>query len=351
MMRFLSFASFVLITACTAADGTKSVSDLTADRAPTVWDFEANAADLRAASCPDGTAFERAETMALKVAAVDRGPTFAHDEHVRGMTLSGVWHLTSRNDEFGGISGLDVLRSGSLLAVTDDGKFVWIGIDPETGAPDGIASIADMKNAQGRAYPRKRLADSEDLVFHDGLALVSFEQDHRVSAFDLEGCGAAAREALIADLGRVVDGAVLEPNRGPEALALLGSKLSVGYEARTVGGSPIGDVQTDGTLTNVRRTDQPNFFLLTGMDHTEGLTAKVFRAFDPVRGARGIVTVHRDEEEIAVAHLVEQLPRDNYEAIAIGPAPDGRTRIWVMSDDNFNPEQRTLLLAFDLFIG
>ena len=39
---------------------------------------------------------------------------------------------------------------------------------------------------------------------------------------------------------------------------------------------------------------------------------------------------------------------DNFEGIAAVRRPDGGVRLYILSDDNFNPGQRTLLLAFDV---
>ena len=58
--------------------------------------------------------------------------------------------------------------------------------------------------------------------------------------------------------------------------------------------------------------------------------------------------VESAEGLIAEAKLKKPLPVDNYEGIAIGKAPSGQTRIWLISDDNFSNSQRTQLLALDL---
>ena len=39
---------------------------------------------------------------------------------------------------------------------------------------------------------------------------------------------------------------------------------------------------------------------------------------------------------------------DNLEAIAPEPLPNGGTRLWLMSDDNYQRPMRTLLIALDL---
>ena len=345
-MRLLSLFSLAVLGACTAADVQPSAPLQEVEAAP-VWSFAGQATDLRARSCPGEVSFRRADSIEIQVIEAERGSAEARDLNLNGMSLSGAWHLKSASG-FGGLSGLEVMRSGSLLAIADNGKFVWIGVDPETGAPDGTGSMAYMHDGEGNVWSDKLAADAEGLAFRDGLAFVSFERDHRVEAYDLEGCGAAARAALVARLDRVVDGNVLGDNRGPEALALVGDELALGIETRASGGSPIGALKSDGTLNDVQRTIQPGLFLLTGMDRENGLTATIFRAYDPVRGARGILRVGSAQNVIGEAQLKKPLPVDNYEGIAIGKAPSGKTRIWLISDDNFSSNQRTLLLALDL---
>lgn len=345
-MRFISLISLAVLGACTAAEVQPSAPLQDVETAP-VWSFAEQAQALRLQSCPEGVAFRRADPVDIKVIEAERGSAEARDLNLTGMSLTGAWHLEAKGG-FGGLSGLATMRSGSLLAIADNGKFVWISIDPETGAPDGIGSMAYMHDGEGNVWSNKLAADAEGLAFRDGLAFVSFERDHRVEAYDLEGCGAAARAALVARLDTVVDGNVLGDNLGPEALALAGDQLALGFENYGSGGSPIGGLNLDGTLLEVRRTRQKALYFLTGMDQKEDLSAMIFRAYDPVRGARGIVQVKTTSETIAEAALKSPLPTDNYEGIAIGKAPSGATRIWLISDDNFSNNQRTLLLALDL---
>jgi hypothetical protein len=346
-MRFSILFALLCLAACTAADVQLGDKASNLSEAP-IWSYDAQVADLRARSCPADASFKRAEPLALDIVEAELGSVSARQVNLEGLHLAGAWHLMSDNDEFGGISGLDVMRSGSLLAVTDDGKFVWIGIDPETGAPDGVGSITYLKNQTGKIFPNKRSADAEDLVVRDGLAFVSFEQEHRIEAYDLESCGAAARAARVVKLDKVIDGRILENNRGAEALALDGDQLRIGFESQASGGSPMGTVHVDGTLADFQRTRQPLLFLLTGMDISQDITAQVFRAYDPARGPRAILQVRNGGAQIAKATLKKPLPVDNFEAVAIAERPDGGTRIWLMSDDNFNKSQRTLLLAFEL---
>ncbi|MCR9079354.1 MAG: esterase-like activity of phytase family protein [Hyphomonadaceae bacterium] len=346
-MRIIASLILAALSACAAADVQPPA---TIDEAPDtgIWSFADHGDDLRAVSCPEGETYSRAESIDLRVIEAERGNANARAQQLTGMTLAGAWQLKSNESDFGGLSGLATMPSGSLLAITDSGAFIWIGIDPETGTPDGIGAIAYMRDLNGNEFANKRDGDSEGLSVREGLAFVSFEQDHRISAFDLESCGAAARAAPVVSLAPVVDGKLLQDNRGAEAFTFAGETLSVGFEMRHAGGSPIGTVNVDGTLSGLEYTEQPAFFLMTGMDARDGLAARIFRAYDPIRGARVILNVEQDGTQIGEGQFKQPLPVDNFEGVAIATAPSGAPRLWLVSDDNFSANQRTLLLALDL---
>jgi hypothetical protein len=61
-----------------------------------------------------------------------------------------------------------------------------------------------------------------------------------------------------------------------------------------------------------------------------------------------MLQVDRADARIGDGLFKQPLPVDNFEGVAIGQAPSGATRIWLISDDNFSGNQRTLLLALDL---
>ena len=62
-----------------------------------------------------------------------------------------------------------------------------------------------------------------------------------------------------------------------------------------------------------------------------------------VRGLRAGATIERRE----IARLQPPLTIDNMEGVSV-TVEDGRTIVWLVSDDNFFPLQRTLLLKFAL---
>lgn len=348
-MRLAILGLGLVMAACAAPDvAEQPANDVTVTTsAPELWEFETAAPALTLASCPEGTAFERAQSITITATEIDKGPADAQAEQLKGVTFAGAWHLTADDPNFGGLSGLETLRSGSLIAISDAGAWVWIGIDPDTGTPDGIGSIGYMKGADGKFLSGKREGDAEGLAFKDGIALVSFERDHRIEAFDLEGCGVGALAAPVVSFPPRILGKKIPDNRGAEALAI-DLQLFAGFEMKTNDGSPRGEVMTDGSLANVLSTEMGQAFALTGSDFNEWGSVDVYRAYDPVRGNRIKIEVRNPDFIQASALIKAPLPVDNFEGIAFGNSPSGATRIWLISDNNFNDNQRTLLFAFDL---
>ncbi|MEM7492904.1 MAG: esterase-like activity of phytase family protein [Pseudomonadota bacterium] len=344
-MRVLVFAVLFAVSACTPPDN--RVSQTSDGSPPTYWTFDKAAPALRLASCSEDDLFESASNLALLASEVERGPQTAQANQLQGMTFAGAWHLTADDPDFGGLSGLDTLADGSLLAISDAGTWVWIGLDPLTGAPDGIASIGSMRRADGTLPPSKRHMDAEGLAVKDGLALVSFEQVHRIEAFALDKCGQGARAALVTTLPKRISGKRIRANKGAEALSL-SKTLNIGFETKTRHGSPSTSLLEDGTLGQSNFVERGDAFSKTGADTLDTLHVNLYRAYDPVRGNRIKVDVFEGGVAIATAHLRPPLPVDNFEGIAFGSSPEGQTRIWMISDDNFNESQRTLLFAFDL---
>ena len=90
----------------------------------------------------------------------------------------------------------------------------------------------------------------------------------------------------------------------------------------------------------------------------DGRAIVVNRHYTPIDGVSAVLTMIdtraiRPGQVIAgreLARLVPPLTVDNMEALAIGREA-GRTILWIASDDNFNPLQRTLLLKFALEDG
>jgi hypothetical protein len=303
------------------------------------------------------------------------------------LTFLGGFHLTSSDKRLGGLSGVDVLDDGNLLAISDDGDFVWIDL-----APDGILPVAGrlagMRDADGRALRGKADADAEGLALNDGVALVSFERTHRVLAYDLAGCGAAARGAPVI---RGKPGLALNDtfarqslavnrNSGVEALAatsdwflLMGVEQMTGeasaVSARAIEGEPEFDLRVGSGGTNLVGMD----VLPAGEDALRVFT--LHRSTSPLASKAILLRESRFERELDQSNLparrISEIDErshmrfrmassqvlaemnlfvtiDNFEGVAARLMPDGRVRLYVVSDDNFAARQRTLLMVYEL---
>lgn len=326
----------------TSAVATAEITD------PGAWRLTPELQRLQAASCPDITQKGDGEALHLGLTPLPLSD-IAGPAALIGATLSGAWELASTHAEFGGLSGLVVMPDGNLLAVGDNGLFISLEVDRETQAPTGFARLAPLRDAAAQPFRKRRQRDAEGLAFQYGVALVSFEHDHRILAYHIGACGLDARGIDLMPLRTRQDGVRLMPNLGAEALSLSpDASLRVGVEARGQNGAVTGRVRRDGQLEDLRWSQPPALYLLTGHDQADGLTAMLFRAYDPVRGNRILATVSDANGLIADIRLDAAGPVDNFEGIAIGRRPGSGYRLWLISDDNFNPSQRTLLFAFDL---
>jgi len=100
----------------------------------------------------------------------------------------------------------------------------------------------------------------------------------------------------------------------------------------------------------------PSNFSLTELAAApDGTIFALFRSYLPILGARAQIWRYRLVEVNGqvqakgerLAALEAPFPVDNYEGLAVVAAPKG-LRLYVISDDNYRAEQRTILLAFDL---
>lgn len=348
---------------------------------------EAYVATLRRASCPEGSRGGWGEEIDLSSRSITLGRLGLRRETVGSLAYVGGFHLESEDQRFGGLSGLDVLADGNLLTVSDQGDFVWIELEND-GLTPRAARIAGLKDDDGRGLRGKAEGDAEGLAVQDGLALVSFERNHRVLAFDLDGCGLEARGASLVrdgrsgDLARAfVDGGLeVSSNSGPEPLAVTPDwRLFVGTEtlsgesgplsARPLEAAPSFDLRIeDGApafvgLDLVADGDQVRAFSLhRGFDQLTGnaivISETVFRSeqgatLQPARNVdesgerartRFAPTTSRRLAELGAA--LNNV--DNFEGIAVARSDGGGLRIYIISDDNFSERQRTLLMVFDL---
>jgi len=310
-------------------------------------------------------AFAEDETVTANQIPVFMGAPVG--SRVQGLTWRGGLELHGATDAFGGLSGLGyVSDDGRLVMVSDVGRFISGQlIYDELGQPLSLVgvTIEAIQNSRGAALPRAFARDAEALavIVRDGVPAavrVGFENLTRVADFQLDNHvpRGAAREVPIPDwLSQTRTNQTLEAVCiAPPASPIAGSTLLLTegvidddgqHSAFLLGRNdrgPLGYQSSPGTDP----TDcafLPNGDLLV-LERGVALFAFHMRlkrvpAADVKPGAhlRGEVLLDSTGSDI-----------DNMEGLAVHKAPDGTTRITIISDDNFNDWERNLLLEFSL---
>ena len=276
-------------------------------------------------------------------------------------------NLYAKSIYFGGFSAVAIDPSGkALLAVSDAGIWLKANLDYDGRKLKGLsgAVLGPMLGPDGKPLRDDALRDSEGMTLIDGdtqqgTALVSFERKHRI-----------ARHPFTADRFGPPSGSVPLPagtkamgaNTGIEAMAmirtgklagtlvifserlldktgnlqgwLIGGSSPGGIVLKRLGGFDITDAAPlpDGGIVVLERRFR----------YSEGIKMRIRRIAQSElkRGAliQGEVLLEADDS----------LNIDNMEAIAAYRAPSGETVLTLMSDDNFSPLQRTLIMQFAL---
>lgn len=339
----LPIAIALLATSCVSAVSALPVMPDSAQD----WSLDAALDDLRAASC-SGEETSQTKTPIKMAYTPLTDADLIEASLPDGVSLHGAWHVTSDNSNWGGISGLDYSETGALVALSDRG--VLFDLPLNDGTLKQEASLSYLLNAEGKHLSGKRQKDSEGLALYKGAALISFERDHRIDLYDIETCGAAARPASVAILPDRRDGKKIDPNRGAEALAVSAAgKISFAFEQPGAQSTPLGILGASGDpVFLAARASTPLAYALVGREHAtrstgDEITADLLRSYDPLRGLRALLRV--GETQISLA---PPAPIDNFEGVALQPNEDGSVTAWIISDDNFQTDQRTLLFAFTI---
>jgi hypothetical protein len=259
----------------------------------------------------------------------------------------GGWRIGSNDRRFGGISALHV-AGGRAIAVSDTGALIRFALP---GSPPS-ARIDALPDGPGSAEVKSQ-RDAEAMVVDGATAWIGFERSNAVWRYRLPGWrsdSAAAPPAMRR----------WRSNRGSEAMVRLPGGRFLIFSEGSGGGSPVllfaGDPAVAGSKSLAMRYRPPDGYRITDaallpdgrllllnrrVTFFEGISAKLIVAAlpKPVAGA----TIAGEE----VADLRSPLTIDNMEAMSVG-REGGRTIVWLASDDNFNPLQRTLLLKFAL---
>ncbi len=275
----------------------------------------------------------------------DPGRTSAGDFAFAG----GVSLTSDETSRLHGLSDLVVEPDGDLLSVSDDGADLFTGrlaLDP-SGRLVGLTKGAlrplqglDSLPLQGKAW-----TDAEGVTrLGDGETLVSFEGQHRIWRYT-PSTKQPPRPAAMPAVAMAV-------NDGMEGLA---AAPSVAADAYWVGIEPGGIWLCRLSVACEEKAGlprpPPGYRLSSLTTGPKGELVILHHSYIPAIGSRIIVSIVRDplgaKRVVDTLTLAPPMTVDNFEGVAVVARPNGGWRLYLLSDDNFSPTQRTLLLAFD----
>jgi hypothetical protein len=271
--------------------------------------------------------------------------------------------LTSSFPGFGGLSGLRLdARGERFISFSDKGRWFTGRIVYRGGDMTGLDDVeaAPMLGPDGRPITARGWFDSESIALDGPFVYIGLERVNQVLRFDFSKGFTRARGEVFAMPPAVKK---LPFNKGLEALVMVpkGQKLAGTLIAVSERG-----LDAAGNLTaflvggptpgpfSVRRTD--GFDVSDAVLLQSGELLLLERKFSLVDGVgiriRRIALAELtpgavvDGPSIFEADLAAQI--DNMEGIDAHVTPEGDTVLTMISDDNFSPIQRTLLLQFTL---
>jgi len=278
--------------------------------------------------------------------------------------------ITSPKRRFGGISSLLVSPDGKhILGLSDSDQ--WLVADVIYDGKGHLSDLenvrmAPLKNAPGKS--KNTPTDAEAVTAVDGAGyVVSFESPHTLRYFqadrpdDYASLFSARAEKITFAPALPKDYAILSDNLGIEALTTLPDGRMLAFSENTV--ESVGDIShTQGWLMGRGRIEPLSYEIAASYRPTDMATLPdgdilvLERHFSLARGmaARLVrlpalsIKPGRILKGEVIADLAFPFNLDNMEALAVRKNKAGAVIIYIMSDNNYNPLQRNLLMMFRL---
>jgi hypothetical protein len=260
--------------------------------------------------------------------------------------------LTSDDPRFGGLSGLWLAPDGHEIMMVSDHGTIWRATLEHTGDRlTGIAGWVPVEPGRAPGDPNGRL-DAEALA-DDGRGglVIADEGQQRLRRLALDDPGAPAQALPVPPrLARA-------GNTGIEALAALPDGAFLALSEGVIDAQDqLAAWRIDGDRIEPLSYQAIDGFVPTGADRLDDTLYVVERRVSLLSGFTARV-VALDVAEVRpgaslagleLARLGRPAVSDNFEGIAARRAADGRILLYLVSDDNFQPLQQTLLLQFSL---
>ena len=300
------------------------------------------------------------EVLALDVRLAESRPDL---QRVGAALFRAGFALRSTDPAFGGFSGL-LLDSDRLLAVSDQGHWWRATLQrDEEGRLVGLvdSEMAPLADLDGRQVSGRMRRDAEELVRIDGGLIVTFEGDHRSHVYPEAGHPRPT-------LGPRPDAMSAAPeNGGMEAVTRLadGSLLVVAEDVLDDDGNLrawLSDSEIE-TWSELAVTTEPGFKATAATTLPTGDVLLLQRFWTSEDGTR-VRMIHLPADELMraaadpsapgvvdgreLARFQAPLSVDNFEAVDVATGPHGQVYAFLLADDNYSEDQRTLLFQLEL---
>jgi hypothetical protein len=301
----------------------------------------------------------RAETgfdpIELSTSPVQLNSDDPQQDRVGRLMWRGGLEIASDDDRFGGLSGLLVSADGTeLLAVSDRGRWFSARLDYDRdGRLEGLGEgkVARLRDPDGEVLKRKKWRDAESMAaFEDGTTLVGFEGKHRVWLYDAPDgkptVGPQPQGLKDIPKNSGLEALVALPNRGLLALAQDRAEAPNGkaFLWRENRWWPLTyDLQDEFQPKGATRLPGGDILVLESakLDNKERIIRLVRLAASDIRP--GAHLLGRELSRLKAPLIVS-----NFEATAAREGARGETLIYLLSDNDFDEDDRTLLLMFEL---
>jgi hypothetical protein len=308
-----------------------------------------------------------ADEATITAVQLNRFQNAAAGERIQGLVFEGGLQLSSVTDTFGGLSGIGYVGTdGKLVMVSDRGNFVSGQlIYDEMNRPLSLVGvdISPIQNSKGADLPRAFARDAEALAViarpdNGSVVRIGFENLTRVADYHLDNGvpQGPARDVSIPDW--------LTAERTNESL----EAVCVAPATSPIAGSTL--LLTEGVVTG----DGAHSAWLLGKNDRGPLSYRSGNGTNPtdcaflpngdllvlerglalVNFAARLVRIPADQVRAGAEMQGEVLfegvggDLDNMEGVAVHVTANGQTRITLISDNNFNDWERSLLLEFSL---
>jgi hypothetical protein len=268
------------------------------------------------------------------------------------------FQLRSRDRRFGGLSGLTIGADRRLYAVSDAGY--WVSAQMIVDSEARLLDLSDwdiqpLLSTTG-APVADPLHDAEALArTPDGSFMVAFEKLHRIWRYPPPP-GTFYSLPLVVPIPAEISKA--PSNGGLEGIAIFsdGRLLALTEELQNPDGSFKGWLIEGERFLELSYLPSEGFRVTDCAALSNGDVIVLERRYVPLGILSARLTLVRAEKIQPRSILIGEeliklgypLEVDNFEGVAVQEDPRDGTIIYLVSDDNYHPLQRTLLLQFRL---